>query len=1093
MSEEQQKPKQRLGIAGQIARVFIDSKLTPLLVVAILLLGVFAVMNTPREEEPQIKVPMMDVYIPYPGATAADVENRVTKIMEKKLWKVDGIEYIYSTSKPGMAMFTARFYVGKDLDQSLVRLYNALMSNMDELPQGTMQPIVKPVTIDDVPIVSVTLWSKQLNDYALHRIGTVVSDEVNKINNIAKTNVIGGRNREVRIQFDPKRLAAYHLSPVTVETTLQQTNLSLPAGTFDKEDINNQVKAGRYLLSKEEIENLVIGVYQNRPVYVKDIATIIDGPGEISQYVLFGPGPQAKDKGVNETIGTTYPAITIQVSKKPGTNAVAIAKNVIQKIDDLKGKVIPDDVHVTVTRNYGDTAEEKANELIIHLLIATFSVVLLIGVSLGIREAVVIGITVPVTLALALFLSDMYGYTLNRVTLFALIFAIGILVDDAIVVVENMHRWFQKGTHPPLAASVLAVNEVGNPTILATITVIATLMPMAFVGGLMGPYMAPIPINASVAMFFSLFVAFIITPWFAYRLLKKSGGTHPLKEISFSFDTLRGGSRWYARFIRGLLLNKGKRALFLGSIVVLLLGSMLFFYTKAVPMKMMPFDNKSEFQVVVDMPEGTTLEDTAKATKALGDYLAHVNEVTDYEMYIGTASPFNFNGLVRHYYLRTGPNVADIQVNLVHKQLRQQQSHDVAKRIRPYLDAIAAKYGANIKVVEVPPGPPVMSTIVLEVYGNNKEDQYDITKQAEKIFRETKGVVDVDTYMEANQPEYRFTINDKGRLNGITEQSFVKTMQMVLQGSEVGLLHPPNELDPVVIRVQPPKGDRSSLELLKSIQIPTPSGQLIPLGEIATIEKGAVEQTLYRKNLQSVMYVVGDVAGYEESPAYSIANMWDRIGALKTKSGKKVTQYITQQPWLEDGVSVKWDGESQITYEVFRDLGIAFGVALIIMYLLIVGWFQSFVTPLIIMSPIPLTLIGVIPGHWIFGAFFTATSMIGVIALAGIIVRNSILLVEFAIQRRKEGAVLTEAVIEAGIVRAKPIILTAAAVVVGGFVILFDPIFQGLAISLMFGTITSTILTLFVIPVVYAMVETKRAQRKQKPCQIECADDVLGM
>jgi multidrug efflux pump subunit AcrB len=1071
MSGYKQDKQKKMGMAGQIARMFIDSKLTPLLVVAMLLMGVFAVFTTPREEEPQISVPMVDIYIPFPGATATDVENRITKVIEKKLWKVDGIEYIYSTSKPGMAMFTARFYVGKNLDQSLVRLYNALMSNVDVLPQGAQQPLVKPMTIDDVPIVSLTFWSEKMGDYSLKRIATVASDEVSKINNVAKTEVIGGRDREVRVQIDPKRLAAYHLSPISIQTTLDQANLSLPSGSFDKGNENSLVKTGQYFTKEQDLENLVIGVYNNRPIYVKDVSTLADGPSEINHYVMFGTGPQAGTKGIDSQKGTSYPAVTMDVAKKPGTNAVVISRDVLRKIDDLKGKVIPDDVHVTVTRNYGDTAEEKANELIIHLLIATFSVILLIGVTLGIREAMVVGIAVPVTLALALFLSKMYGYTLNRVTLFALIFAIGILVDDAIVVVENIHRWLQRGTEPRLKAAVLAVNEVGNPTILATFAVIATLMPMAFVGGLMGPYMSPIPINASVAMLFSLLVAFIVTPWFAYRFLKKKDHGHQTEE-SLNFTQLKGISKWYANTIQVLLYNKGKRLVFLLGIVVLLLGSMSLFYTKAVPMKMMPFDNKSEIQVVIDMPEGSTLENTQKATKAIGDYIATVNEITDYESYVGTSSPFNFNGLVRHYYLREGPNVADIQINLIDKAHRENQSHDIAKRIRPKIQAIAEQFHANAKVVEVPPGPPVLSPIVLEIYGNDKEEQMEVAKQAENIFSTTKGVVDVDTSMEANQAEYHFTINEKARLNGITDQTIVQTLQMMLEGAKVGMIHPAHELDPVVIRVQPSKADRSSIESLKNIQIPNPTGQLVPLGEIVNIEKGSIEQTLYRKNLQSVTYVYGDVAGLEESPTYSIAAMWDRIGGIKTKSGAKVQQYLTTQPWLENGISMKWDGESQITYEVFRDLGVAFAIALIVMYFLIVGWFQSFIKPLVIMSPIPLTLIGVIPGHWMFGAFFTATSMIGVIALAGIIVRNSILLVEFANQRQADGASIAQAVTEAGIIRAKPIILTAAAVVIGAFVILFDPIFQGLAIALMFGTITATGLTLFVIPVLYSSFES---------------------
>ncbi|MCL6577528.1 efflux RND transporter permease subunit [Kyrpidia sp.] len=1123
----------KIGLSGRIAKAFINSKITPLLVLAALLMGVLAVLNTPREEEPQISVPMIDIFVPYPGATAKDVEDRVTKVLEKKLWKIKGVEYIYSTSQPGQALITLRYYVGTDLNDAVVRTYNEVMSNMDEVPPGVGQPLVKPMTIDDVPIVSVTLWSNKLNDYDLRRITAVVADEVNRVENVAKVQVIGGRERQVRVEVDPTRLAAYGISPLTLERTLQSGNQSLDAGQFAEANKQFKVKAGTYLVDPEQVKNLVVGVYEQRPVFLKDVATVTDGPSEVNQYVLFGTGPRAADKGVTEPPGRIFPAVTISVSKKPGTNAVWVANDVIKKVDDLKGKVIPSDVQVTVTRDYGETAMEKANELIDHLLIATASVILLIGVVLGIREAIVVGIAVPVTLALALFLSYMHGYTLNRVTLFALIFAIGILVDDAIVVVENMHRWFRMRTLKPLDAAVHSVDEVGNPTILATFTVIAVLIPMAFVRGLMGPYMAPIPINASIAMFFSLLVAFIVTPWFGLRLLKRdepkavpaaagvggggegtvavgpasSPGGVPGVGMSTGGESedgpgAEGGrsgnedhvgngdhvgeehggrvSRMYAGVLMAMVHSRKKRNLFFLAVVLLLFASLILFYTKAVAMKMLPFDNKSEFQVVIDMPRGTTLEQTAAATKAIGDYLSTVNEVTDYEMYIGTASPFNFNGLVRHYYLRQGPDVADIQVNLVAKGERQQQSHDIAKRIRPAVQAIGEKYGANVKVVEVPPGPPVQDTLVLEVYSNDPADQYAAVQQAAEIFKKTPGVVDVDTSLQAPQTQYSFTLTDQARLNGITDQEVAQTLQMMLAGAQVGLVHPPHELEPVKIWLQPPRDRRSSLDELKSIQVPTPSGKLIPLGEVANIQQETAEQTLYRKNLQSVAYVFGDVAGYEESPAYDIAKMWNAVSQIHVPSGAKVEQYLTHQPWLENGVKVKWDGEWQITYEVFRDLGLAFGVALVVMYLLVVAWFQSFITPLVIMAPIPLTMIGVVPGHWLFGAFFTATSMIGVIALAGIIVRNSILLVEFAERRRKEGEDLDAAVVTAGVVRSKPILLTAAAVVVGAFVILFDPIFQGLAISLMFGTIASTVLTLFVIPVLYYAVEIRRAKARMR-------------
>ncbi|MDI3327860.1 MAG: efflux RND transporter permease subunit [Alicyclobacillaceae bacterium] len=1072
----------KIGLSGRIAKAFLHSKLTPLLVIAALLMGLLAVFATPREEEPQISVPMIDIFVPYPGATAQDVEDRVTKVLEKKLWKIKGVEYIYSTSRPGMALITLRYYVGTDLNDAIVRTYNEVMSNMDEVPPGVGTPLVKPMTIDDVPIVSLTVWSDRLDDGALRRIAAVLADEINKVKDVSKVQIIGGREREVRIEVDPARLAAFGLSPLALEKTLQSGNQSRDAGQFARGNRQYLVKAGAYWADAEEIKNLVVGVYRDRPVFLKDVATVVDGPGEVNRYVLFGAGPRAAEKGIAESPGRIFPAVTLAVAKKPGTNAVWVAGDVIRKVDDLKGKVIPGDVHVTVTRNYGNTAKEKADELIDHLLIATASVILLIGVALGIREAIVVGVAVPVTLALALFLSYLYGYTLNRVTLFALIFAIGILVDDAIVVVENMHRWFRMRTLKPQEAAVRAVDEVGNPTILATLTVIAVLLPMAFVGGLMGPYMSPIPINASVAMFFSLLVAFVVTPWFGYRFLKRE---EPVPAVPGAPGAAGHGgagrlARMYAGVMLSLIAGRKRRNLFLLAVLLLLIGSMGFFYTKAVAMKMLPFDNKSEIQIVLDMPEGSTLEQTAAATKAVGDYLSTVNEVTDYEMYVGTASPFNFNGLVRHYYLREGPNVADIQVNLAAKGERQQQSHDIAKRLRPAVQAIGERYGANVKVVEVPPGPPVQSTLVLEVYGNNRADQVAAARQAEEIFKKTPGVVDVDTSLEAPQTQYTFTLTDQARLNGITDEAVAQTLQVMLQGAQVGLLHPPNELEPVKIWLQPPRDRRSGLEQLKSIQIPTPSGKLVPLGEAADIREGTAEQALYRKNLQSVVYVFGDVAGGEESPGYAIAKMWNAVSRIQTPGGAKVEQYLTRQPWLEEGVKVKWDGEWQITYEVFRDLGIAFAVALVVMYLLVVAWFQSFVKPLVIMSPIPLTMIGVVPGHWLFGAFFTATSMIGVIALAGIIVRNSILLVEFAERRREEGVPLDEAVVTAGVVRAKPILLTAAAVVVGAFVILFDPIFQGLAISLMFGTAASTVLTLFVIPVLYFAVEIRRERRRQR-------------
>lgn len=1062
------------SLAGKLAKFFINSKLTPLIVIATLLLGVFAVFTTPREEEPQIVVPMIDVLVPFPGASSQEVEAQVTKPLEKKLWEIKGVEYLYSNSMPGMALVTARFLVGSNQEDSLVKVYNQIFSNLDLMPPGTGQPLIKLKSIDDVPIVTLTLWSKQLNDYQLRRVGLVVADEIKKSSNISKVNVIGGRSRQVRVNMDPGRLAAYHLSPLQILNSLQAANITLPSGNANQNNYEYQVWTGRFLETADDVANLVVAVYQGHPVYLRDVANIQDGPGEATDYVWFGTGPSmdSADKALS-TNSSILPAVTISIAKQKGTNAVWVAEDVLHKVDELKGKVIPGNVQVTVTRNYGESATEKANELIEHLLIATFSVFLLIWVMLGLREAIVVGVAVPVTLAIALFLSEMFGYTLNRVTLFALIFAIGILVDDAIVIVENIHRWFGMHKLSPMQAVVKAVEEVGNPTILATFTVIAVLMPMAYVKGLMGPYMRPIPINASAAMFFSLLVAFIVTPWFACRFLKHESNCELTPHGQAKQEKLGIVSRLYTRAMNKLLTKPKLSYGFLIGIVVLLFAMFGLIYNKSVMMKMLPFDNKSEFQVIMDMPEGSTLEETAKAARAVSDYIATVNEVTNYQIYVGTAAPVNFAGLVRHYDLRQGSNVADIQVNLIDKYHRSAQSHDVAKRVRGPIQQIAQRYGANAKIVEVPPGPPVLSPLVAEIYGPNLQDQIKVAKQVEKIFQQTQDVVDTDIFVEDDQTQYRFTVNKRARLSGITEDQVVGTANLVMSGRSAGLLHTDNELEPVQIVLRAPKLLRNDLDNLQGFRLPDSQGNMVPLSEVVDRKESVADKTIYHKNLQRVVYVVGDVAGKTDSPVYAMLNMSDKIKNLKLPDGSSMKQYLTSQPELSNTISMKWDGEWQITYEVFRDLGAAFAVGLIIMYLMIVGWFQSFKIPLVIMSPIMLTLVGIIPGHWIMGAFFTATSMIGFIALAGIIVRNSILLVEFTHQRIEEGIPLKDALIEAGIVRAQPIILTALAVMVGAMVILFDPIFQGLAISLIFGTLASTPLTLFIVPVLYYLMADK--------------------
>ncbi len=791
----------------------------------------------------------------------------------------------------------------------------------------------------------------------------------------------------------------------------------------------------------------------------------MDGPQEPSHYVWLGNGPKGLAHHTEVNPERDYPAVTVAIAKQARTNAVEISRAILKKVEDLKGSLIPSDLHVTVTRDYGRTANEKANELLKHLLYAILAVVVFLGFVLGIREAGVVSLAIPLTLALTLFVSLLMGYTINRVTLFALIFSIGILVDDAIVVVENIYRRLSLSNeninHQQVA--IAAVDEVGNPTILATLTVISALLPMAFISGLMGPYMRPIPINASLAMLFSLLVAFVVIPWFCRICYRR-------KQIDDHSPAPQAGKgyQFYAWLLTPLLKSRAKRALFLGGVALLLIAALSLFYFKMVVMKMLPFDNKSELQLVIDMPEGTPLEETARVAKALSEYVGTIPEAVHYQAYVGTSSPFNFNGLVRHYFLRDSSNVSDIQINLAEKQDRDSQSHEIAKRIRPQVQAIAQRFGANVKVVEVPPGPPVQSVLVAEVYGSDDQNRTEIARQARRIFQETPGVVDVDDSIEADQIKYRFVVDKvKASLAGISTEEVGKTLKLALEGYNVSLAHIPEEKNPVEIRLQLPRPSRSGVEELKQIYLRNPSGETIPLSELVEVREETQQKAIYHKNLKSVTYVVGDVAGREESPVYGVINIGKRLNELHLPAGYFVEQYYARQPWSEEQPAIKWDGEWQITYETFRDMGLAFGAALVLIYLLIVGEFQSFLTPLVIMAPIPLTLVGIVPGHWLTGSYFTATSMIGFIALAGIIVRNSILLVDFIQTEQKSGTPLQEAVIRAGAIRTRPIVLTAAALMVGAFVIILDPIFQGLAISLLFGVFASTLLTLVVIPVLY--------------------------
>ncbi len=1057
----------RRGIAGRIASAFIDSRLTPLIVLASMFLGVGAVVLLPREEEPQIIVPMIDVFVQMPGASAREVEERVTKPMEELLWEIPGVEYIYSTSAPGQSMAIVRFRVGEDEERSIVRLNQKMFANFDLIPPGASTPLVKPRSIDDVPILALTLSSDRYDHYALRRVAAELNDQIKTIPDVSEIKIIGGRRRQVRVILDPARMAARGIDPATLVSMLEAANRQLQTGSFSSGNREFLVETGAFLRTAEDVGRVVAGAAGGRPVYLRDVARIVDGPEEPADYVLFGLGPAARGKA-----SSPHAAVTLSIAKRKGTNAIVIAGKVIEKVEEIRGRTIPDGIHLTVTRNYGETAAEKSNELLFHMLIAIVSVSVLIWFALGLRESGIVATAIPVTLAFTLAVFYLTGYTLNRVTLFALIFSIGILVDDAIVVVENIVRHYRLPSNRNRSVAeiaVEAVDEVGNPTILATFAVIAAILPMAFVRGLMGPYMRPIPVGATAAMLFSLLVAFIVTPWASVRLLSREGGSHEGEEgwttrlYRKSMDRLLHRLRWRYGF---LLLVAG-----------LLLGALSLFAFKVVQVKMLPFDNKSEFQVVIDMPEGSTLEETAAVTREIGNTLAAVPEVLNYQMYVGTSSPYNFNGLVRHYFLRRGPHEADIQVNLVPKGDRKAQSHDIAKRVRPAIDAVAARHGARVKVAEVPPGPPVLQTLVAEIYGPEYRGRVEVGRQVREIFEKAEGVVDVDWYVEDDQTRIRFAVDqEKAALSGVSAEQVSATLRLAVEGMEVGLLHQPREQEDVPILLRLPPAERSRVEALRQIKVAGRHGTMVPLSEVVRVEEGTAEKSIYHKNLMPVVYVTADVAGAVESPVYAILSINKALDGLTMPGGYRLERYVASQPFTDERYSMKWDGEWHITYEVFRDLGLAFAAVLVLIYILVVGWFQSFRTPITIMAAIPFSLVGIIPAHGLMGAFFTATSMIGFIAGAGIVVRNSIILVDFVELRLAQGMPLDQAVIDAGAVRFRPMMLTAAAVIVGASVILFDPIFQGLAISLMAGEVASLLLSRMTVPVLYFLSERRRVR-----------------
>tara|TARA_R110002020_G_scaffold384233_2_gene594969 strand:+ start:89019 stop:92210 length:3192 start_codon:yes stop_codon:yes gene_type:complete len=1057
------------GLAGKIAKAFIGSKLTVLLMIVFMVIGVYSSFLIPREEEPQIDVPMADIFVGYPGASPTEVESRVTKPLEKLISNIKGVEYVYSTSMEEQGMVIVQFYVGEDIERSFVKLQNEINKHMDEMPQGVTYPLIKTRAIDDVPMLGLTLWSENYDDYQLKQIAQELTDEIEKVNDVSATQKIGGRNRQLRVVLDKDKLAESGLDFLTVAQMIKVNNQQISGGTFDKNDTEFMVTTGKFLETATDVENLVVGVQQNRPIYLKQIASIQDGPEIPKEYVSLGFGQGSEQR---ETYKSEYPAVTISIAKRKGADAMNISDIILEKVDHLKKNLIPDDVHVEVTRNYGETASHKVSELLMHLIGAIIAVTFVVMLAMGWRGGLVVFLSVPITFALTLLSYYLLDYTLNRITLFALVFVTGIVVDDSIIIAENMHRHFKMKRLPFKQAALYAINEVGNPTILATFTVIASVLPMAFVSGLMGPYMSPMPIGASIAMLLSLFVALTITPYLGYIFLRekdKKGEEKVEKPLEETFIY-----RMYHKFENPLIENKKKRWLFLGITFLLLLGSIGMFFTKSVAVKMLPFDNKNEFQVVIDMPEGTTLERTGVVAKEIAQYLNTRPEVVNYQSYVGTSAPITFNGLVRHYDMRGGSNMADIQVNLLDKGDRSAQSHEIASLLRPEIQRIGNKYNANVKIVEVPPGPPVLSTIVGEIYGPDYDTQMDIADQVQQILKNTPDVVDVDWMVEADQVEYQFIIDkEKAMLYGVAPQQIAHTMNMALSERAVTNLYDENASIQIGLILALEEKEKSTIQDIAQLKVKSQQGNMVPIADLVAIEQTTRAKSIYRKNQKRVVYVLADMAGDLESPVYAILGMTDKLKAMNLPKGYSIDELYIKQPDFEDNYTVKWDGEWQITLEVFRDLGLAFLGVIFIIYILIVGWFQNFKAPVVMMVAIPLSLIGIVLGHWMLDAFFTATSFIGMIALAGIMVRNSVLLIDFINLRLAEGIPLKLAVIEAGAVRTTPILLTAGTVVIGAFVILFDPIFQGLAISLMGGTIVSTVLTLLVVPLVYYMIERK--------------------
>ncbi len=1098
------------NLAQRIVALFIDSKITPLLAIIAILIGVVSINHLPREEEPQINVTVIDLFVDLPATPAREVEQRACRPLEKLLRELPGVEYVYSTSTENRCLISLRFFVGYPADRAIVEANSKVNANLDSLPVGASTPLIKVRSIDDVPVLTLTFWSETHDHFMLRRIAAQLEEEIKGVEEVSETRLFGGQTREITVHPDRAAMHVHNVMLTDMLYALSQGNHPMTGGAFNTADAEVRVDSASALRTAEDVGNVQVKNYDmviiaapKSPLRLKDIARIEDGPGEPDNYVYFSygkGGTQGGEAPPGAQPGAFQPAVTLSVAKLPGTSASAVVERVMARIDAQKGRIIPDDVHIEVTRDYGHTATEKSNELLFHMGIAVVSVTLLIALSLGWRESLVVAVAIPVTLALTLSAFYFLGYTLNRITLFALIFSIGILVDDPIVDVENIVRHLRKPENKgrPISTVVTeAVNEVRSPLILATLAVIVAILPMALVSGLMGPYMRPIPVGASLAMLVSMIVAFVLTPWVAARVLKQAVHGPGHATPAGRFPALDSVVRLYRRVvgsghdedgeegrltrsyrqIMSLLLSQVRyQVLFLVVVCGLLGGAVLLISSGAVKVKMLPFDNKNEFQVIIDMPEGTPLERTEAVGRELARAITAFDEVRDVQVYAGTASPFNFNGLIRRYYLRRGSAVADLQVNLVERHLRSEQSHDIAKRVREVIEPIAQRHAARIKVAEVPPGPPVQQTLVAEVYGPDEAGRVRLTREIEAIFLSTEGVVDVDTCLVHPQRKLVFEVDaDKAALNHIDPEMCAKNLSIGLNGRTAGVLHDPREREQVDIRLRLSEAERSSVDDILSLPVRGRDQRFIPLGEMMGASEAVIDQPISHKNLMPVSYVLADVAGSIESPVYAIQSVWDRIKALQPNAGERpgLDIYFASQPFTDHRYAIKWDGEMHVTYEVFRDLGLAFAGVLVLIYILMVAWFDSYKVPLIIMSVIPFSLIGILPAHALMGSFFSATSMIGFIAGAGIVVRNSIILVDFIKLRMSQGMPLREAVIDAGAVRFRPMVLTASAVVVGSAVILFDPIFQGLALSLMAGEIAALLVGRAAVPILFYMTHQK--------------------